>query len=280
MMATQIKRPSPLKNRIKQLASIKLLPDFIILGAQKCGTGSLYNYLCTHPAVLPAVCKEVHYFDNNYDKGTDWYRNHFRILPNEYCIKKLQGRPLITGEASPEYLIHPLAPKRIQQLTPRARLIVLLRNPVDRAYSQYQHNLREKTETLGFEEALDKEPERIGGELERIVRNGENLSYPFRKFSYHFRGVYVDQLKHWFETFPREQILILEFEQLCSQPAAVYRQTLDFLGLPSHEPPAYGKSNYFGGYNEMPPETHRRLSDYYAPHNARLFDLLGRTFDW
>ncbi len=115
------------------------LPDFIILGAQRAGTSSLYYYLSQHPQILPAVRKELHFFDDHYRRGLGWYRSQFPTRG---------ARGTITGEATPYYLSHPHAPARIQRLLPQARLIVLLRNPVERAISHYFFEVSHQREVV------------------------------------------------------------------------------------------------------------------------------------
>lgn len=137
------------------------LPDFLIIGAQRCGTISFYRLLCQHPLVEGAARKEVHYFDLHFQKGEEWYRSFFPEAERE---------DRVTGESSPYYIFHPLSAERAARLVPGARLIVLLRNPVDRAYSHYQHGLRRGYETLPtFEQALEAEPGRLAGEREKIL---------------------------------------------------------------------------------------------------------------
>lgn len=141
-------------------APIRVLPDFIIIGAQRAGTTSLFEYVSHHPCIGCSFGKELHFFDNlkgSFQKGLMWYRAHFPSYPYMYLAKKVRGRDMITGEASPYYLFHPLAATRIARVLPRVKLIAILRNPVDRAYSHYHHNAKYKRETLSFEAALEKD---------------------------------------------------------------------------------------------------------------------------
>ncbi|MBA3426416.1 MAG: sulfotransferase [Rubrobacter sp.] len=160
------------------------LPDFLIIGAQKAGTTFLYYLLCQHPYVAPTSEKELHFFDSQkFNKGEGWYRSNFPPPTSE------NGHKVITGEASPYYIYHPLAARRAAQVVPHARLIVLLRNPVDRAYSDYQNRLREGNEFLGFEEAIEAEEERIKGEKEKMLADEGYSSASHRRHSYLARGV-------------------------------------------------------------------------------------------
>lgn len=247
------------------------LPSFIIIGAQKAGTTSLFKYLRQHPGIAPAHKKEIKFFDCNYANGLDWYRSHF---PKESELSA--GR--ITGEASPHYLSHPLAPLRIQEVLPEVRLIALLRNPVERAYSHYQLNVRRRREHLSFEEALDQEESRLAGMLEKI-RQGETIPlYNFLHYAYVYKGLYAEQLENWLAVFPRQQVLILQSERLFARPAAVFQQVQEFLGLPAWAPKKFEPFNT-GRYTGMEPAVRQRLLTVFGPHNQRLFELLGEAYD-
>jgi hypothetical protein len=260
-------------------SAARVLPDFIIIGAQKAGTTALYSYLVQHPLVTPALRKETHFFDNHFNRGLFWYRAFFPMRRHQHRLCRIFGIPPITGEASPYYLFHPLVPRRIQQLLPGVRLIVLLRNPVDRAYSHYHHEVAMGHETLSFEEAIKQEAERLQTEHDRLLTNPAYRSYQHQHHSYLARGMYADQLQPWLELFPAIQLLILRNEDLKQTPSAVFQQVLAFLGLPEQELHAYPEV-FKGSYGQMVPETRARLLGYFAPHNRRLYDLLGRDFDW
>ena len=173
---------------------MRLLPDFIIIGVQRCGTTSLYCNLVQHPNIFPAFVKEVHFFDIDFIKGINWYRPHFPSRLYKYYITRICKQGFITGEASPSYIIHRLA-KRISKILPRVKIIILLRNPIYRAYSHYCHQVRKRRETLSFKHAIEKEAERLNGEAEKILQNENYNSFNHRRFSYLARGIYVDQLK-------------------------------------------------------------------------------------
>jgi hypothetical protein len=261
-------------------AAFKLRPQFIIIGAQKAGTTSLYEYLVRHPGVASAKTKEVHFFDQHFFRGLGWYWNQFpgvwSRLTSPYRIK----HGVITGEASPYYMPHPNAPRRIKQFVPHAKLIVLLRNPIDRAYSHYKLRARRGREHIGtFEEAIDAEAERLNGEWEKMIADEKYYSINHQRFSYLERGHYAEQLERWFALFSREQFLILKSEELFEDPPAVYGQVTEFLGLPLHQLQDFQKFNS-ATYTEMNPATRERLQKYFAPHNARLQELLGRDFGW
>ena len=204
---------------------LRLLPDFLIIGGQRCGTSSLYYYLTEHPNITPAFTKEPHYFDEQFAKGPDWYRTQFpTVLQKQYC-KSLLGRDLLTGEGTPYYLLYPHAARRAYEVVPRVKLIALLRNPVERAYSQYWIEKQAGFEEWSFEDAVMHEQERLAGEHEKMLQDENYYSHSFRHFSYLTRGIYIDQLKNWMRFFPREQMLTLKSEDLYSNSAAVVQQT-------------------------------------------------------
>lgn len=260
-------------------AALRVLPDFLIIGAQKSGTTSLYSDLCRHPNMAPALTKEVHFFDQHYHRGLTWYRAHFYATWQRVWREQIRGRRPITGEASPYYLFYPHAPVRVRAMLPDVKLIVLLRNPVDRAYSHYHHQVTRGREPLSFEAALEAEPTRLAGETEKILADDQYISFNHAHFSYQARGIYVDQLMAWAKVFPPEQMLILNAEAFFRAPAAVFTQVTTFLGLPAYAFPGAQKRNR-GSYGPMAPATRQQLATFFAPHNQRLYDYLGRSFDW
>jgi Sulfotransferase domain len=245
------------------------LPDFLILGAQKAGTTALYAYLRWHPDIAGPSWKEVSYFDRHYRRGTSWYRGNFPAL----------ARGRLVGEASPGYLFHPLAPERVKATVPEARLIVLLRDPVDRALSHYHHETLLGREPLSFAEAVDAEPERTRGEDERMVRDPDYFSNAWWDYTYLARGRYAEQLERWFAVFPREQLLVLTCEELAAAPAETYARVLGFLGAPAHDLEGYPRI-YAQEYAEMSSEIRSRLAEHFAEPNRRLYELLGRDLGW
>ena len=260
---------------------IRMMPHFMIIGTQKGGTTSLYQYLIQHPSIAPIWIKEPHFFDIYFYKGLPWYRSHFPTTVEQYYSRYIQKHDLITGEASPYYLFHPQAAKRVSKTLPKAKLIIILRNPVDRAYSQYQHQTRQEgVESLSFEEALAKEEERLAGEEEKMLQDEKYFSFNHRHYSYLARSKYIEQLPPWMDLFPRDQFLILRSEDLYSNPKAVVQQTLDYLNLPSSHLNQEYKPFNDAKYASMAPETRTRLVEYFKPYNARLYDYLGQDFGW
>ena len=270
-------------------SSLRLLPEFMIIGTQKGGTSSLYNYLIQHPCIASAFAKEVHFFDNhtrahNFGKGIAWYRSHF-AYDLDKSNNKRHKQQLITGEASPDYIFDPHAPQRIAATLPSVKLIALLRNPIDRAYSHYLHNTRASydvgRETLSFEEAITKEEERLQGEREKLLQDESYFSYNYMHYSYLSRGIYVKQLKTWFDLFPREQILVLKSEDFYANPDTIFKQVLGFLKLPVWELQEYKSYNSSkGSQANIISATREYLAGYFKFHNERLYQQLDINFGW
>lgn len=251
-------------------AAGRVLPRFQIIGGQKCGTSSLLDWLVAHPGVGAPSMKEVHYFDLQPDRSVGWYRSHF----------PLAASGLVSGEASPYYLHHPLAAQRMHALLPDVRLIALLRNPIDRAQSGYEHSVRFGHEEQDFATALALEDERIAGEAEKIVARPGYVSHAHRELSYRSKGIYVDQLLVWLDHYPSEQLLVLKSEDFFADPARIYDQVLVFLGLPAFRPANFEARNQGGYESSLDPALREELAAFYAPHNQRLYELIGRDLGW
>ncbi|HLJ32057.1 MAG TPA: sulfotransferase [Ktedonobacteraceae bacterium] len=264
---------------------MRLMPDFIMIGVARGGTTSFYNYLIEHPGIGSAAKKEVHYFDYHFHKGTAWYRGHFPYSLRKYYAENIRKSDFITGEASPYYMYHPYVPERIAKVLPNVKLLVLLRNPIERAFSHYSWEVSWGNETLSFEEAIDCEEERIQKDFPRLANH---YAHNHQHFSYISRGLYAEQLEAWFKFFPKEQFLIQKSEDMYTEPAATYKQALEFLGVPYIVPEKLAKE--YKQYNQpkqagskktkLNPATRERLTEYYKPHNERLYALLGRDFGW
>jgi sulfotransferase family protein len=258
---------------------LRRLPDFIIIGAQRAGTTSLYEYLAAHPAVVGAApSKGVHYFDTDYARRLGWYRGHFPSTVRERYVRVRHGQ-MVTGEASPYYLFHPEVPARVAAVLPDVKLIALLREPVDRAYSQYSNELARGFEQLAFEDALDAEAQRLAGEEQRLRSDARYVSFSHQHHSYVARGLYLEQLRRWQTFFPDGQMLVLDSSRLFADPAATLSRVQEFLGLERRELPAYPAENA-RSRDPLGPETRQRLSTLFEEPNRRLFAHLGVDFGW
>lgn len=259
--------------------SAHVLPNFLIIGAARSGTTSLYEYLTQHPSIIPGTGKEVYFFDKKFSKGINWYKSFF---PTKMTISRFENKQqskCLTGEATPRYLHYFYAPKRVFDLIPNVKLIILLRNPIDRAYSHYQMEVDSGNEDLSFEDAIEQEEKRISNDMNKMKHDENFYSVYFYRKSYLTRGLYAEQLKRWFKFFPKEQFLILKSEDLYSNPSKIYHQTLDFLDLPKHDLSIF-KAHRQRKYSSISSETRQKLIDYFTPYNDQLYRLLGRNFDW
>jgi len=228
---------------------------------------------------MGASKKEIHFFSDHYDKGYRWYKNHFPSLFKKYRQALACQHRVITGESTPYYMFHPHAPGRIKHLFPRAKIIMMLRNPADRAYSHYRYHVKLGTETLTFEEAIGAEQARLQGELEKMLEDKHYNSTSYKLFSYLQRGIYIEQVKCWFKLFSREQILIARSEDFFTDPAACLSTAQDFLGLPRRPLSSYKTFNP-GASSPISPDTRKRLLEYFRPHNQCLYELLDKDFNW
>lgn len=252
----------PPKGRLES-ARERELPHFIIIGAQRAGTTSLHRYLKDHPDVGPSWRKEIHYFDRYYEKGLDWYRAHF----------PRRGKFPVVGEASPFYVFDPRVPGRIAEtLGEEVRFVVMLRNPVDRAHSNFQMKVRRGIEDLSFEEAIAREDE-------RLAASDDPVSLPWRHFSYLRRGLYAEQLERWLARFPRERFHVIRSEDFYAEPERILHEAQDFIGV-DRRTPAELKTYNLNEYERMDPALRARLEAHFEPHNRRLYDLLGRDMGW
>lgn len=254
-------------------------PDFIVIGAQRCGTTSLFRALMEHPQIVrPTLHKGVNYFDLNYYRGRDWYRGHFPLTEVARRRTRRAGPPTIF-EASGYYLYHPFAVERIARDLPEVKLVVMLRDPVERAYSAYQHERHRGFEWEEFETALALEDDRLVGEVARMRRDPGYESFSHRHHSYLHRGRYADQLRSVFEWFPADQVHVMASEAFFDEPAAEFDALMAFLDLaPAHH-------QKFAQYNAAPragmrETTRRELSDYYRGHDEALARLLGTELRW
>jgi hypothetical protein len=259
-------------------AGSRPLPDFLIIGAQRCGTTSLYRYLEKHPQVIGAApSKGVHYFDVHHERSLRWYRAHFPTRRRRERV----GRGAVTGEASPYYVFHPHGPDRVRAAVPNVRLILMLRDPVVRAFSQYQQEYARGFEDAGtFEEALELEHGRLAGERERMLADPGYDSRAMQHYAYVARGEYAPQLEAWRARFETDQLHVILAEEFFAEPAAVYGRVLEFLGLDMPARPPQFKAHNARPAGGMAPETRARLAERFAEPNRRLEELLGRRLGW
>ena len=254
-------------------AAARMRPDFVLVGASRSGTTSLFTALTAHPDVRrPAVNKGVRYFDLNYQRDLAWYLGHFPLRP-------FAGAGARTFEASGYYLFHPLAVPRLAHDLPDAKIVMMLRDPVERAYSAWKHESARGFEDETFERALELEEGRLAGQEELIAARPGWESVPHRHQSYRARGEYAPQLRRVLEHVPREQVHVIISEDYFARPAETTAALVDFLGLaPAPDLPTPRLNARPGA--EAAPGTTAALRAHFAPYNEELTGLLGRDLPW
>lgn len=253
------------------------MPDFIIIGAQRSGTTSLHSYLSQHPQIIPPFEKEIHFFNgglipdiDNYVRGKKWYSAHF---PLRLCLKPNK----ITFEATPLYLFNPLSAKRIFDLVPNVKIIALLRNPTERAISQYFHKVKGGRENLCIQSAFEKEEERINP----LIRNKDYKNDYFIHFSYKQRGMYKLQIERYYRYFSKDQIYLLQSENFFTDPEGSLKRIFEFLKIESNvkirnlKPKNVSKNRY-----KVPPFVYEYLNDFFFHHNELLYKYINEKFEW
>jgi hypothetical protein len=262
--------------------SRRSLPDYVIIGAQKAGTTSLQKALARHPDVSPSLVKEIHYFDLHYERGEGWYRAHF-CTEAERAHAERRGHPIVTGEATPFYLAHPLIAERAAHTIPDARLIVLVRDPVERAHSHYAHEVRLGREHAAIQDAFAHELT-LGPDTGRRDPTDMDTRTLWHR-SYLYRGLYAKQLAAWLARFRPDQLLVLRSEDYFAEPARTLDQVCTFLQVRKvsdlAHPEAFDVHHNRGEPRAPLPLTLRKqLEAYFAGPNRALEDLLGRKMGW
>ena len=236
-------------------------PNFIIIGASKCGTTSLFFYLSQHPQILIPHKKEIDFFNRNFHLGVSWYLAQFPAVADT---------EFITGEASPSYMSNPLVRARIKQLFPNTKIIMMLRNPVERTISEYYHAVNRDLEQRSLLEII---------ETEREIVATQPRSEVMAQFGYLFNSIYLDKIAQWQTDFSPENILIIDSESFFEQTDRVMQQVWQFLGLPAIASSQHIRYNV-GSYSPISPKIERELQEFFAPYNRELAAYLNRSFNW
>ncbi len=260
------------------------LPDFLIIGAQRCGTSSFYKYLEDHPLIVPSLRKEVRYFERNYARGEGWYRAHFPSKWHRKWISRRHGREPVSFEASPAYLLHPLAPPRAGQLLPETRIVAMLRNPVDRALSHYRHSVRHGWETPSFEEALEAELN-----VSPTTQSAWSATPPITAattFGSPTPSAGTTP-RSWSDGSPCSRGTASWCSAAKTSSTIRLRRTAgswSSSACPPGPQPDSPTHSYGGATrpaaHDMSPDVRRQLAARFAPSNRRLEQLTGRSFGW
>ena len=282
----------------KITSSFRMLPSFLILGGSRSGNTSLFAYLTEHPNIMPGSLKAFFFFQNITNNTTSFYRSQFPI----------KRKNLITCDSTSSYFVHPLIPARVHKLLPSAKLIVILRNPVERAYSEFHYTVALGLElTENFEDVIKSELKRIEIGNKKPELKIENTNYNHFAFSHLRDGLYVQHLERWLKFFPNEQLLVLHTKDLSTNFDNTLAKTFEFLNLPKYQienrieknkidkirPLSGHERNIYKNidsktrtlfnvqnYPEIKSETRKFLQDFFRPHNEKLFKMIGKRFDW
>ena len=255
-------------------AKSRVLPNFLIIGGVRCGTTSLYYDICKHPSVEKAAYDEIGFFDDNYHLGEEWYRSLFPTKKKMKDIEKKTGYS-ITGEDTPFYIWNEEVIEKIAKMIPNVKLIAILRNPIDRAYSNYQLSIREGTENRSFEEAIMEDIKYVNSQLQE----NKKLKNDDYKKSYIAKGIYVHQIKYWFEKFNEKQICILTTEEFSENPDKILSKIFKFLEIPDFSIQNFEKQK-MAKYPKMNQEIRGKMNDFFLKYNEELFDLLDKKLAW
>jgi hypothetical protein len=251
-------------------AGLRVLPSFMLIGAQRAGTSSLYRYLSAHPQVRKPLRKEIDWFSRDYDRPWSWYRAHFPL--------RLAGG--VTLDATPQYLVHPLAPARVRERFPDIRLVVAVRDPVERALSQYRLMRQVGVETLEPAEALAAEAGRIAPDLERLRHDPLHKPLDLLRYSYVTRSRYGEQMERWLSHLPREQFHVLCFDTFEHDPGPEWDALLDFVGLDRWRPAEFANRSTRTRRTDVESGVRSMIEESLGGDPQRFATLVGRSFAW
>ncbi len=257
-------------------SSVRVLPNFFVIGPGRTGTTSLYHYLDQHPCITKSAYDELGYFDDNFHLGFNWYRS---LFPTKFTQQKVESKykKFLTYDVTPGYIRRPWAARRISSYFPNTKLISVLRNPVDKTYSHYNMSTVESNEKRSFEKIITKEIE----EFQKTRYEDKDDSYfsTVVEESYLARSFYQEQLEIWFKLFPKKQILIIKSEDLSNKTSKVLQDIFNFLMLPEYEIKDVTKHSV-SNHSKMNSNSRKILIEFFKPYNKRLYEFLDRDFGW
>lgn len=260
----------------------RINPIFLIIGASRCGTTALYDYLTKNIDGFPAPVKELHFFDQQFEKGVTWYRGNFPTIFHKFYLEKLRNRKIIAGEASARYLHNPFVAKRIAKTMPDVKLIVMFRNPVDRTYSHYSRRFVKGGEHRSFEQVVNEELTFL--EQKHEPKTSKDVSTRYMLHPYLSRSLYYNELKVWAKYFPKSQILVIKSEDFFKEPHEVLRKVYDFLGKKNIDLEKILDSNVNrnkGGSDvKMDQNIRKKLIEFFKPYNEKLNKFWNIDFSW
>ena len=251
---------------------IRSEPDFLIIGSQKAATTTLHSYLSKNTNIQSSKIKETQFFNMNYDRGIKYYKSCFPIKRNDK----------LTFETTPDYIDHPLAPKLCHQLLPNVKLIVTLREPVERAFSHFNfvQGYSNEEKEISFEEGLKLEQTRINKAFDLIYSDRYNSARMFSNYGYLRKGEYANHIINWLEYYPIENFHFVDFKDIINDINAVTHKICNFLKIPFQEVSQQKKMNVTKYNSEIKKETYFKLKSHYQEYNKRLFQLIQTELDW
>ena len=274
----------PVKLTVKRwgraTANLRMLPNTFIVGGQRCGTTSLFRYLTQHPSVTgPMLEKGVHYFDTQYDEELDWYRSHFPTMRSARLSRQKNGCDLRVVDSAPYYLFHPMVAARIAEVAPDAKIIAVLRDPVTRALSHHNHEVKRGFELETFKRAIELEKERLDGEVDKMAAHRSYVSYAHQHFSYVARGHYEKQLQRYDILFGAENVMVIRAVDLESNTAATVGRVLSFLDIPVLGTIKFPRFNS-RSYPSMDPDIESQLRETFTPTDAAMANRFEKDVPW
>ena len=255
---------------------IRVIPDFLVIGAKRCGTTSLYQHLPEHPCISKSPYDNMGFFNDNFHLGVNWYKSFF---PTTFTRNKIKSKfgGFLAFDVTTKYMEEESTANNVYQTKPNMKIIIILRNPVDRAYSQYHLSVRQTAERRSFEDVVEENMNRLNKESHEHYEIKPRFSA--KEDNYLKKGLYALQLRYWLKIFPRENILIVSTEEFESNQQIIYNKIFEFLNISKFEVKNTKKMEK-GNYLPMKSETRNLLLDYFRPHNHELFELINMEFDW
>jgi|TARA_B100000530_G_scaffold317101_1_gene247900 hypothetical protein len=253
-------------------AAQRKLPDFLVIGGKRCGTTTLFEFLRQHQMIAEPVIDHMGFFDDNYSIGINYYKSFFPIKTEE-TAKKLDY------DVTTSYLTSPFVAERVAKEIPNVKIIVLLRNPTSRAWSDYNASQKKDASEEEFQTYIDDELQELEASdfEEKVSKNDYNMSEPFSNFIK--KGLYSVYLKKWLKLFPRKNFLFISTESFSNDENKVFKQIFDFLGLSNFEIHKLQRMSK-GNYEKLNPKIKNKLDLFFAPHNDELFKLINEKYDW
>ena len=255
---------------------IRVIPDFLVIGAKRCGTTSLYQHLPEHPCISKSPHDNMGFFNDNFHLGVNWYKSFF---PTTFTRNKIKSKfgGFLAFDVTTKYMEEESTANNVYQTKPNMKIIIILRNPVDRAYSQYHLSVRQTAERRSFEDVVEENMNRLNKESHEHYEIKPKFSA--KEDNYLKKGLYALQLRYWLKIFPRENILTVSTEEFESNQQIIYNKIFEFLNISKFEVKNTKKMQK-GNYPPIKSETRNLLLDYFRQHNHELFELINMKFDW